>query len=229
MIAINLLPSEYRKSEATPIARFLAIVIGAVVVTTALVIYGYVHYSQLRGVQEVREATDAEYSNKKQLADVSLSLQAEINAYEARRKAITDVARNRTMHSKKLDEFLSIIWNSDDKSSYYVWLNSLAVKPPREASRGRQAATSGGSLSFSGFSDTVQFSRVTNLRDALKGKKAFYDDFKGISRPVFKAQQWDDGLEPNSAGKFGFDLTFKPLGWAHEDKTQQQQQQKKGK
>ena len=106
MISINLLPGEYRKSEATPIARFLSIVIGAVVVTTALVIYGYVHYSQLRGAQDLREATEQIYTNKKMEADVSLALQAEINAYEARRKAITDVARGRTLHSRKLDEFL---------------------------------------------------------------------------------------------------------------------------
>lgn len=219
MIAINLLPSEYRKSEATPIARFLSIVIGAVVVTTALVIYGYVHYSQLRGVQDLREATEQTYANKKMEADVSLALQAEINAYEARRKAITDVARGRILHSKKLDEFLSVIWNGDDRTDYYVWLNNLTIKPARDARKG--AATTGGSLSFSGYSDTINFSRVTNLRDALKDKKAFYDDFKGISRPVFKAQQWDDGLEPSTAGKFQFDLTFKPLGG--DDKT------KKGK
>jgi len=218
VIAINLLPSEYRKSEATPIARFLSIVIGAVVVTTALVIFGYVHYSQLRGAQDLREATEQTYKNKKMEADVSLALQAEINAYETRRKAITEVARNRILHSRKLDEFLSVIYNNGDQTSYYVWLTGMNVKPPREAGRGRGDATTGGSMTFSGFSDTTQFSRVTNLRDALKGKKAFYDDFKGISRPVFKAQQWDDGLEPASAGKFSFDLTFKPLGWATEDK-----------
>jgi Tfp pilus assembly protein PilN len=218
VISINLLPSEYRKSEATPIARFLSIVIGAVVVTTALVIYGYVHYSQLRGAQDLREATEQIYSNKKMEADVSVALQAEINAYEARRKAITEVARNRILQSKKLDEFLSVIWNGDDRTSYYVWLNSLAVKPPRE-SRGKGGATTGGSLTFSGFAETTNFSRVTNLRDALKGRKAFYDDFKGISRPVFKAQVWDDGLEPVSAGKFSFELTLKPLGWASDDKS----------
>jgi Tfp pilus assembly protein PilN len=217
VIAINLLPAEYRKSEATPIARFLAIVIGAVVVTTGLVVYGYVHYSKLRGVRDLREATEATYANKKAQADVSLNLQAEINAYEARRKAITEVARNRNLHSKKLDEFLTVVWNRDDRSQYYVWLNSLSVKPPREGGR-RGAVTTGGSFTFSGFSDTANFSRVTNLRDALKGHKAFYDDFKGISRPVFKETKWDDGLEPSTAGKFSFDLTFKPLGWAQEDK-----------
>jgi len=217
VISINLLPSEYRKSEATPIARFLSIVIGAVVVTTALVIYGYVHYSQLRGAQDLREATEQIYTNKKMEADVSLALQAEINAYETRRKAVTQVARNRILHSKKLDEFLSVIYNNGDQSAYYVWLNGLSVKPPRDGGR-RGAPSTGGSFTFSGYSDTVQFSRVTNLRDALKGKKAFYDDFRGISRPVFKAQRWDDGLEPNSAGKFSFDLTFKPFGWAIQEK-----------
>jgi Tfp pilus assembly protein PilN len=219
VISINLLPSEYRKSEATPIARFLSIVIGAVVVTTALVIYGYVHYSQLRGAQDLREATEQIYTNKKMEADVSLALQAEINAYEARRKAITEVARGRILHSKKLDEFLQVIQAGGEASAAYtVWLNSLAVKPARE-SRAKGGATTGGNLTFSGFSETTQFSRVTNLRDALKGHKSFYDDFKAISRPVFKAQQWDDGLEPASAGKFSFELTFKPLGATGEDKT----------
>jgi len=219
VISINLLPGEYRKSEATPIARFLSIVIGAVVVTTSLVIYGYVHYSQLRGAQDLFEATEQIYTNKKMEADVSLALQAEINAYEARRKAITEVARNRILHSKKLDEFLQVIHAGGEASSAYtVWLNNLSIKPARET-RAKGGATTGGTLSFSGFSETTQFSRVTNLRDALKGNKTFYDDFKAISRPVFKAQQWDDGLEPSSAGKFSFELTFKPLGWASEDKS----------
>ncbi|MHC4550708.1 MAG: PilN domain-containing protein [Planctomycetota bacterium] len=213
MISINLLPPEYRRSEATPIARFLAIVIGAVVVTTALVIYGWVHYSKLRGIREVREATDAEFTNKKARADVSRSLQSEINAYEARRKAIQEVAKNRILQSRKLDEFLAIMHNRGDKMTYNVWLQNLTVKPPRAARRG--SPTSGGSLSFGGFSESREFSRVTNLRDAIKKAKTFYLDFQGISRPVFKAIRWDDELEPNEAGKFAFDLTLKPLGWAH--------------
>ena len=37
MININLLPPEYRKAESTPITRFIAIVAGAVLVTSTLV------------------------------------------------------------------------------------------------------------------------------------------------------------------------------------------------
>jgi Tfp pilus assembly protein PilN len=212
VISINLLPAEYRKSEATPIARFLAIVIGAVVVTTGLVVYGWVHYSKLRGVRDVRETTEAEFANKKAQSDVSQSLQAEINAYEARRKAIQQVAKARILHSRKLDGFLSVLYNSGDPTTYNIWLKSFSVKPP---SAGRKRGPgNGGSISFSGFSESREFSRVTNLRDAIKDD-VFYKDFKGISRPVFKFVKWDDELEPKEAGKFSFDMTLKPLGWVH--------------
>lgn len=216
MISINLLPSEYRKSEATPIARFLAIVIGAVAITTGLVAYGYVHYSRLRGVQEVREATEAEFTNKKAQADVSRSLQVEINAFEARRKAIQAVASDRILQSRKLDEFLNIMWNGGDTATYNVWLQNLQVKPPRAGRRGRP--TTGGSYQFAGFCETTQFSKVTNLRDAIK-EHPFFRDFQSISRPVFKAVRWDDGMEPSAAGKFAFDITLKPLGWAQAEKS----------
>ena len=93
MIRINLLPEEYRKPESTPIGRFITIIVGAVLVTGGLVAYGYVHYSKLRGVIEVREATEAEYANKKAQADVSKSLQAEISAYQSRRKAIQEIVK----------------------------------------------------------------------------------------------------------------------------------------
>lgn len=212
MISINLLPAEYRKSEATPIARFLAIVIGAVVVTTGLVVYGWIHYSKLRGVRDVRETTEAEFANKKAQSDVSQSLQAEINAYEARRKAIQQVAKARILHSRKLDEFLSVLYNSGDPTTYNVWLKSFAVKPP--SAGGKRRAGNGGSMSFSGFSESREFSRVTNLRDAIKDD-VFYKDFQAISRPVFKFVKWDDELEPKEAGKFSFDMTLKPLGWVH--------------
>jgi hypothetical protein len=213
VIQINLLPPEYRKSEATPIARFIAIVVGAIVVTSGLVAYGFVHYSILKGAREVREATEADYVNKKAQADVSLALQAEIDAYETRRRAIQQVAKGRILHSRKLDEFLDIIHSPPEKGAYFVWLKDLAVKPPRQVRRGK--ATSGGAIAFSGWAETTEFSRVTNLRDAVR-KDGFFEDFSSISYPNFKAVAWDDGLEPATAGRFNYSMTLKPLGWKHE-------------
>lgn len=215
MISINLLPAEYRKPESTPIARFIAIVIGAIVVTSGLVAYGFVHYSSLKGIREVREATEADFVNKKAQADVSQALQAEIVAYETRRKAIQQVAKARILHSRKLDEFLDIIHSRGDRSAYFVWLKDLATSPARAGRRG--VATTGGTMAFSGWAETQEFSRVTNLRDAIR-KDPFFEDFLSISYPNFKAVTWDDGLEPATAGQFNYSLTLKPLGWRHGQK-----------
>jgi hypothetical protein len=214
VIQINLLPPEYRKSESTPVTRFIAIVAGAVVVTCGLVAYGYVHYSTLRGVLERREQVEGTFRNAKAQADVARNLQAEIAAYEARRKAIQDVAKVRILQSRKLDEFLDVVTARGDAGTLYrVWLNNLSTKPARVARQGK--ATTGGTVTFAGYCESIEFSRVTNLRDAIK-KHAYYNDFKSISRPIFKAVEWDDGLVPDRAGRFGFDLTLKPLGWQHE-------------
>lgn len=211
MIAINLLPVEYRKAEATPVARFIAILAGAVLLTTGLVVYGFVHYSKLRNARDVLQATEDTYRNKKAQADISLSLQQEVNAYEARRKAIQDIAGARILWSRKLDELFDILWNRDDKATYFVWLNGLKVSPPRDAGR-KGETTTGGTVGFSGYSESTEISKVTNLRNAIR-KDAFFDDFKAISLPLWDRQIWDDGKEPSVAGKFNFELVLKPLGW----------------
>jgi Tfp pilus assembly protein PilN len=214
VININLLPHEYRKAEATPIGRFLAIVIGAVLVTSGLVAYGYVHYSELKGVREVRASVEEEFANKKAQAQISMNLQDEINAYETRRKSITQVARGRILQSRKLDEFLDVIHNGGNRDAYFVWLDKLAVKPGRAARRRGKTTGSGGSWAFDGYAETTEFSRVTNLRDAIR-KDGFFEDFAQISWPNFTAKVWDDGLEPASAGKFSYQMGLKPLGWRH--------------
>jgi hypothetical protein len=95
------------------------------------------------------------------------------------------------------------------EAPYHVWLSDLSVKPPRVVRKGK--ATDGGSMVFSGYSESQDFSRVTTVRDAIK-THVFFEDFKSISRPEFKAVEWDDGREPDRAGRFAYDLTLKPLG-----------------
>ncbi len=212
MISVNLLPPEYRKLEATPLARFIAIVVGAILVASELGVYAYVHYSELRSIREVRGATDAEYQNKKAQGDASLALQKEILAYEARRTAIQQVASRRILWSRKLDEFLDIIHNEGDRHEYFVWLEKLQVSPPRDRGRRKRGPTSGGTFQFQGFSGTTEFSKVTNLRNAVR-KDTFFRDYQRISPPAFEAVIYDDGKVPSEAGKFGFTLDLKPLGW----------------
>jgi len=210
VIHVNLLPVEYRKAESTPVGRFLAIVVGAVLVTSALVGYGYVHYSSLKGVREVRASVEAEHANKVAQAQIAKALKTEIAAYRARRTTIQNVAKARILQSRKLDEFLDVVHAGNDRTQYYVWLGKLSVKPGRAKRRGQ--AQSGGSWSFGGWAETTEFSRVTNFRDALR-KDTFFEDFDSISQPNFKAVTWDDGLEPDAAGSFNYGMNLKPFGW----------------
>jgi Tfp pilus assembly protein PilN len=210
VIHVNLLPPEYRKAEATPVGRFIAIVVGAILVTSGLVAYGYVHYSELKGIREVRASVEAEFANKEAQAKTAKNLQSEIAAYQTRRKSIQQIAKDRILHSRKLDEFLDVIHNGNDRSAYFVWLEKLSVKPARAVRRGK--SKSGGTWTFSGYAETTEFSRVTNLRDALR-KDSFFDDFLSISLPNFKAVSWEDGREPSEAGSFNYGMALKPAGW----------------
>ena len=229
MITINLLPAEYRRLDSTPIARFVAIILGVGLVTSELISFGYVHYSKVKGARELREATEAEFANKKAQADVSESLKKEITAYEKRRQAIASIAGKRLLWSQKLDELLDILHNDGDRTSYFVWLKGLRVSPGRAVRRGQTA--SGGTVSFGGYSETTEFSKVTNLRNAIRKDKKFFVDFQRISPPSFEAIRWDDGKDPASAGKFTFSLELKPRGWrqapAKKAKSKQRSRRKK--
>ncbi|MEE8106570.1 MAG: hypothetical protein V3T86_13630 [Planctomycetota bacterium] len=210
MITINLLPAEYRRLDSTPVARFLAIIVGVVLVTSELIGFGYVHYSKVKRARELREAAEAELTNKSAQAEVSKSLQKEISAYETRRKAIAQVAGDRILWSRKLDEFFDIIHADGDHTNYHVWLKGMRVSPPRAVRRGGTA--SGGTMTFSGFTETTEFSKVTNLRNGIR-KSDFFGDFLKISPPSFEAVRWDDGMDPSEAGKVSFTLELKPLNW----------------
>ena len=215
MITINLLPPEYRKPEATPVGRFIAIVVGAVLVTSGLGVYGYVHYSKLKEARDFREATEGDYKAKKVQQEMSRSLAEEVKAYETRRDAIQDVASLRILWSRKLDEFLEILHNGGDKNDYFIWLNGMKASPARDTSRGKPA--SGGEVSFNGFCAGQELTKVTNLRNKIR-KDEFFKDFKLVSQPNWQVEFFNDGREPAAAGKFNFQLTLKPLDWRRADK-----------
>ena len=58
MIQINLLPPEYRPRQGTPVARFIAIVAGVVVIACAGGAYAYTHFVELAKVKEMRSSRE---------------------------------------------------------------------------------------------------------------------------------------------------------------------------
>ena len=143
MIQVNLLPPEYRAAAGTPVARFVAIVAGVVLVIGASCAFAYTHFIQLAKVREVKALREEEAASKEIQKERSLALQREIGEYEERRRAIQTINRNRVLWSRKLDQFFDIVYCSSviehvTLSKKDVW-SEWSGRRFREAARVRQA------------------------------------------------------------------------------------------
>jgi len=222
MIQVNLLPPEYRKSEGTPLPRFLAILGGVVLCSAAIGLFLFVHFGTLMKYTSIREQKEDSYYKQKVLADRSLALQREYNEYQKRRKTIEEVASQRILLSKKIDQLCNLIHNNGDHDKYFIWLTSLSANVGGKGgkSRSKKAAATGGEMKFKGFSASADFSRLATFRDAIEASAegdGFFSDFTTIDYPAWQVERWDDGLEPAEAGTFNHTLVMKPLGWRLKD------------
>jgi Tfp pilus assembly protein PilN len=219
MIRVNLLPPEYRKSEGTPLPRFLAIVGGVVLCASAVGIFLYVHFGYLVKYQSLREQKEDTYYKQKVLADRSLALQREYNEYQKRRKTIEKVSSQRILLSKKLDELCDLIHNRGDRKKHFIWLTHISARLGEGKKKGR-GGKGGGTVSFKGFSASEDFSRLANFREDIErsAEGGFFVDFVSIDHPAWVVKRFQDNLEPQAAGTFAHSLVLKPLDWRQDPK-----------
>lgn len=229
MIQINLLPPEYRPRTGTPVARFVTIVIGVVLVASATGAWFYTHYVELSNVRELRDVTVEEARCKEQQRDYSLSLQREIDGYEKRRSVIQTINRSRTLWSRKLDQFFDIITNPAGEDGYPVWLDSIEVPPHfsniQKGGRRNRKAEHGGLFRFDGCLamdssadapalSSRLFRALTGDPDTTGEQTEFYEDFIGITNPnisvVRTGAARDEQLLPPVVGSFRYELMLKP-------------------
>ena len=229
MIQINLLPPEYRPRTGTPVARFVAIVVGVVLVACASGAWFYTHFIQLTNVRELCDVRAEEASSKERQKEHSLSLQREIDVYEKRRSAIQAINGSRTLWSRKLDQFYDIVTGQDDDGSFKVWLDTLEVPPQRLAARGRGRGRrrggkplNGGSFRFTGYmamdasSDapalsSLLFRSLTGDPEATGERTDFFEDFIAINNPniavvASQSAAAEVQLLPPIVGSFKYEL-----------------------
>ena len=239
MIQINLLPPEYRPRTGTPVARFVAIVVGVVLVACASGAWFYTHFIQLTNVLELRDVRAEEAASKDRQKEHSLSLQREIDVYEKRRSAIQAINRSRTLWSRKLDQFYDIITGQDDEGSFKVWLDTLEVPPQRIATRsnGRRRpgeVLNGGAFRFTGYmamdssSDapalsSLLFRGLTGDPEATGERTDFFEDFVAINNPnIAVVQSSSNSVEvqllPPVVGSFRYELLLSPPETVASDK-----------
>ena len=234
MIQVNLLPPEYRAATGTPVARFVAIVAGVVLVVGATCAYAYTHFIQLAKVREVQGLREEEAKSKESQKARSLSIQAEIAEYEQRRRAIQTINRNRVLWSRKLDQFFDVVAGRD--APYSAWLEELEV-PTKLATNRRQpgaiggGVTDGGQFKFNGFlamhssneapaQNSAFYKALTGDPEITRQASEFYADFLSISNPTIDIidHSGPEKLSPPILDAFKYEMRLKaptidaPLG-----------------
>jgi Tfp pilus assembly protein PilN len=197
MIRVNLLPPEYRKVERTPILRFVTIICGVVLSTSALGVFLYVHFAMLVKVVSEREKREETYLTKKVVADRSVALDHEAREYRRRQQTIEEIAKSRKLWSRKLDQFCDIVHNKGDVKRHLVWLTDMKTLAP--------AKGAGGGFYIRGFSGGSEISRLSDFHLDLKNSD-FFEGFTSIDNPEGSVVRFDDGLAPESAWEFDFNL-----------------------
>ncbi len=234
MIQINLLPPEYRPRTGTPVARFVAIVVGIVMVLSAGGAYAYTHFIELSKVKELKQSREEEVKSMEMQRDRSLRLQQEIDMYQQRRVAIQTINRSRTLWSRKLDQFFEITTAQNVDESYAIWLDTVEVpakvatlrrrKPNRRKGKKKEPAAQ---FKVEGFmamtSDTEAPALLSTFHKALTGDPEntarpteFFADFMAINNPNIEMLREGSGrdkedLVPPRVGAFSYDLALAPI------------------
>jgi hypothetical protein len=224
MIEINLLPAEYRAKSGTPIARFVAIVGGVVVVAAALGVFAWTHLIELARVRDLHATKEEEAVGKELRMKHSLGLQAEIEMFERRRTAIQTINRSRTLWSQKVDQLFDLVTDRGGDAPYRAWLDSIEVpaQPVSMKSVGGGAPKDGGQVRFKGRLAMQSASdgpaHISAFHRALTGDPdvtgrttEFFADFQRINNPNLRivadrGRPSGEPLEPSVVAEFRYEL-----------------------
>jgi cell division protein FtsB len=210
----------------------VAILFGVVMVASATGAYAYTHFIELKNVKEVRDVKTEEAKSKEAQRDRSLALQKEIDLYKKRRTAIQTINRERTLWSRKLDQFFDIVTSQNAEDAYQVWLESIEIPPKTAPSRrGRKTRRKGqidhgGMFKFDGFMamdasseapalSSAFFRAMTGDPDLTGERTEFFDDFVKVNNPNIvvvdkRAGRNQAELLPPVVGAFHYELLLKP-------------------
>jgi hypothetical protein len=219
MIRVNLLPQEYRKTEATPLKQFFAVIAAAVIAALSAVAWLWVHFGMLEQARSelsnVEGAVAAQQGDLKRVAD----LKSWVGEYESQYEKIDLVAKQRIVWSRKFDELWENVVQPNPANRYEVWLKNISCQV-------QPAAKSGGSVQFSGTSAGAKFARLADFHEDLK-KSEFYKDFQSFTYPYGTREELGGkNRDPKEGWTFNFALELKPLTEIHEARQKQMAEKK---
>ncbi len=212
MIQINLLPSEFKKRERTPLAVFLPFI--ACLSTTLIVaaFAAWVHFDWLAEAVNESAQNDSILSQRQPQLNYEKSLLAEERDYKSRADTIQDIAGSRLLMTRRLDELFDIIEDGKE-DGHLIWLTSLKMAPAsinKRRVRGRKGPESGGSLTLKGFalaeSDPLHSYNLYHAK--IKQSRMFRLGYNDIGKPKGKVNIFTDGKLPSKGWSIGLTMTM---------------------
>lgn len=209
LVAVNLLPPDRRAKEATPLAVFLPVLAGVVVLALAGVFWSWLRFSELARAEEELGDLRSQNASKQGALKYLTALREEQADFETRTKTIKEIALSRVLWTKKLDEFLDLTVADEDGTKYLVWLDELEVKPApaagKKEARGEFFAIKGRCLA-----DGDALQRFNVFHAALKDSPFFKPDFLEINDPAGKTVVLKDGRKPATAWTVDLAMSMRP-------------------
>lgn len=174
MITINLLPLQYRKQERTPLSRFIAILLGIVLVLCAGIFWGYYHYVALKAQQDKVASRTAYRDDKKEEHKLQYKPLAELQSQLASREEdIKRIRKERRGWTRTISYFYDLF--AVEEFRPWVWIDDLQVtmkgKGARRPTRGAKQTTRAevGELKFKLSVAGSDIDRLSDFREALAG------------------------------------------------------------
>jgi Tfp pilus assembly protein PilN len=187
MIAINLIPVELRKVDATPLPRrltiFGAVALNAVGLVVALTYY----FGTIPSLQTRKDTVQSQVYQATTINKVEQrynDLVAQKRDFEQRRKTIEDIQKARVLWAVKLDQLWDLIPPE-------MWLSDIRLEnPPKQPRSARGTpqpgddAPKGQILVLEGYTAGPDVSKVSEFIKALEAKSQsnpyFFDEFEKI-------------------------------------------------
>ncbi len=214
MIAINLIPAELRKVDATPLPRRLTIFGGVALNGLALVVAMTYFLVKIPTHQSQKESVQSQIYQAATINDVEKrynALTSQKKDFEQRRDTIEQIEKARMIWAKKLDQLWDLVPPD-------MWLSDLRLEePPRHKSKRGQPEENprGHILVIEGYTAGPDVAKVSAFIRALEEKgaegKDFFEDFERIElvRLDLEEEEFQD-YEEAVAAKFTLKLYMVP-------------------
>jgi len=209
MTRINLMPSDLRRAESTPLRVLLPVVAAVVVVVVVGFGWAFLRFGKLETARSELETAKSELGALDARRKYVESLRDELAEFKTREQTIRSIASSRVLWTRKLDQLFDVATADNGGQDYLLWIDTLEVKPP-EASNAKKGVVPAETLRMKGwcFAEKNPLENFNTFHRKLR-ESPFYADFADMPNPAGKAEELDGALRPKTAWTVDLTLPMK--------------------